>query len=445
MLDFQSLLDLVTRDMYTMIIAVLAVAFLVVRRLSRRAAGEDKGSEPPAFASFRTHFVRTYLIMSAADWMQGPTVYRLYEHYGFTHQENAVLFVIGFMSSMIFGSFAGTLADKYGRKRSCMLYGIVYSLCCLTKHSGRFEVLLVGRVLGGFSTSILWSSFESWMVSEHHKRGFDNQLLGSTFGLMMAGNGFIAIAAGLAAQGAVYAYGGHPVAPFDASLVLLVIGTIVIGTTWDENHGDASQSQAAGLAKAWRLIRSNKAVFFLGLAQSLFEAAMYTFVFSWTPSLQATGDDVPHGLVFASMMMSVSIGATVHDALAARAEPEAYMLGVFALAAACMVGVAYAQSAPLLMLCFCGYEVCVGIFWPSIMSMRSRYIPDEGRATVMNLFRVPLNFLVCLVLLAQSMLSTQQTFLCCAAANALCIALLHGVRRHAAAPRNRPASVGRSS
>lgn len=47
---------------------------------------------------------------------------------------------------------------------------------------------------------------------------------------------------------------------------------------------------------------------------------------------------------------------------------------------------------------FCVFEGCVGIFWPSIMKMRSQYIPEESRSTIMNFFRIPLNLFVCIVL-----------------------------------------------
>jgi hypothetical protein len=31
---------------------------------------------------------------------------------------------------------------------------------------------MLGRVLGGVATSLLFSAFESWLVAEHFKRGF---------------------------------------------------------------------------------------------------------------------------------------------------------------------------------------------------------------------------------------------------------------------------------
>lgn len=41
----------------------------------------------------------------------------------------------------------------------------------ILEHIPDMRVLLLGRVLGGISTSLLFSAFESWMVSEHRKQG----------------------------------------------------------------------------------------------------------------------------------------------------------------------------------------------------------------------------------------------------------------------------------
>lgn len=50
------------------------------------------------------------------------------------------------------------------------------------------------------------------------------------------------------------------------------------------------------------------------------------------------------------------------------------------------------------LLAFCGFEVLIGLFWPSMMALRARYVPEAQRATVINAFRVPLNVFVCAIL-----------------------------------------------
>ena len=52
------------------------------------------------------------LCTAAGDWLQGPYVYALYQHYGFDRGDIGRLFIAGFGSSMVFGTIVGSLADK---------------------------------------------------------------------------------------------------------------------------------------------------------------------------------------------------------------------------------------------------------------------------------------------------------------------------------------------
>ena len=119
-----------------------------------------------------------------ADWLQGPYVYELYASYGWSKAEIAQLFVAGFASSMITGTFIGSVADAWGRKFCAILYCVLYALACLTKHVNIYGVLMIGRLLGGAATSLLFSTFECWMVGEHKRCGFPDHLLRYMFGLM---------------------------------------------------------------------------------------------------------------------------------------------------------------------------------------------------------------------------------------------------------------------
>ena len=57
---------------------------------------------------------------------------------------------------------------------------------------------MLGRVLGGVATSLLFSAFESWLICEHNARGYDGSALSDTFSLMYFGNSLCAIVAGSA-------------------------------------------------------------------------------------------------------------------------------------------------------------------------------------------------------------------------------------------------------
>jgi hypothetical protein len=169
---------------------------------------------------------------------------------------------------------------------------------------------------------------------------------------------------------------------------------------------------------------------------------MYTFVFLWTPALSPNDEEIPHGFIFATFMLSSMLGSSIASRLLARKlKVEGYMQIVFAVSAFTLVlpvvtnvslsitmfgfslfslkilyvmlpvyvlqflvppssekGGSISLGGCLQLLGFCTFESCVGIFWPSIMKMRSQYIPEEARSTIMNFFRIPLNLFVCVVL-----------------------------------------------
>ena len=59
------------------------------------------------------------------------------------------------------------------------------------------------------------------------------------------------------------------------------------------------------------------------------------------------------------------------------------------------------------------FEACVGMYWPAIGTVKSMIVPEETRATIYNIYRVPLNMIVLVVLLNH--ISTLTAFSCCAA------------------------------
>jgi Na+/melibiose symporter-like transporter len=78
-------------------------------------------------------YLLVYLLATLSDWLQGPYVYALYDAYGYSQHDIAVLFVAGFGSSMVFGSFIGGMADWGGRRRFIVIFAITYAASCITK------------------------------------------------------------------------------------------------------------------------------------------------------------------------------------------------------------------------------------------------------------------------------------------------------------------------
>lgn len=86
-----------------------------------------------------SRYLFVYLFATLSDWLQGPYVYALYRAYGYEQHDIAVLFVAGFGSSMVFGTFIGGMADQFGRRLFVIIYGITYALSCVTKRTYRCD------------------------------------------------------------------------------------------------------------------------------------------------------------------------------------------------------------------------------------------------------------------------------------------------------------------
>nr|GMD63991.1 molybdate-anion transporter-like [Ipomoea batatas] len=231
------------------------------------------------------------------------------------------------------------------------------------------------------------------------------------------GNGLVAILSGLFGNFLVDTLNLGPVSPFDAASCFLAIGMAIIFSSWTENYGDPSENKdlLTQFKSAAVAIASDEKIALLGAIQSLFEGSMYTFVFLWTPALSPNDEDIPHGFIFATFMLASMLGSSFASRLMTRnsLKVESYMQVVFVISSAALLlpivtsffiapsnvkggGITFAGC--ILLLGFCTFEACVGIFWPSIMKMRSQYIPEEARSTIMNFFRIPLNIFVCIVL-----------------------------------------------
>ena len=88
-------------------------------------------------------------------------------------------------------------------------------------------------------------------------------------------------------------------------------------------------------------------------------------------------------------------------------------------------------------ICLCAFEACLGAYMPTMATLKACYVPEDARATIYSLFRVPLNLIVVCVLLVS--LDSATTFLLCSALLTVSLVCAAGAmrtirRREASAP-----------
>ncbi|PCH34970.1 DUF791-domain-containing protein [Wolfiporia cocos MD-104 SS10] len=423
------------------LIAFCLFFLLVERQLSRGRQSNvkapqhgERDTSPAAGGSVLSKLTRQYLtvyaIVMGADWLQGPYIYSLYrEEYAFPERLVAAFFVTGFMSAGVTAPLIGVWADQHGRRRLCLTFCITYTLACGCILFPYLPVLFAGRVMGGISTSILYSAFESWLISASNSLAVPQPDLSSIMGRASLINGFVAAAAGVASNQLVEVTGTFA-SPFIASGALLLLAWVVIKGSWTENYGSGGGTAATTsdplqlrrLLQAWRIVRAEPSLLIIGLTQTCFEGSMYLFVFNWVPALKEAagpGSILPLGYIFSSFMVSMMVGSLFYTSivsvfsastqenieggvstsdgpLALHAKLSSLVCAVSALAFAISIR---SQDEYTRFWAFCTFESCVGMYYPIQGMLRGTLISNEHRATLSSLFRVPLNVFVVVSLL----------------------------------------------
>eukprot|EP00560_Eucampia_antarctica_P003387 CAMPEP_0197832566 /NCGR_PEP_ID=MMETSP1437-20131217/15275_1 /TAXON_ID=49252 ORGANISM="Eucampia antarctica, Strain CCMP1452" /NCGR_SAMPLE_ID=MMETSP1437 /ASSEMBLY_ACC=CAM_ASM_001096 /LENGTH=484 /DNA_ID=CAMNT_0043435999 /DNA_START=58 /DNA_END=1512 /DNA_ORIENTATION=- len=380
------------------------------------------------FDSFRRKYITVYLVIMLADWMQGTHMYTLYLSY---NVNISALFLTGFLSGALFAPFLGSAVDKFGRKRSCIVYCVLEIIINLLEHFNDFPTLILGRVLGGISTNLLFSAFESWMTTEHRKLGFPESWLQRTYSEASIGNGTMAVLAGIVAQ-VLEDKLGH-IGPFQGAVALTIVALILI-LGWEENYGQTKEGDKAEsslysqFTDGWKATLSDSKIWKIGLTQALSEGAMYTFVFMWVPTLLSMNPPggLPTGCVFSSLMIAITIGGMLFPVLQsyfATFVPQQNVLEVTASLIYVMASISMAIPALCLssavdigicfqtiLVSFVVVECCVGLFNPVAGTLRSKYVPDALQGGILNIFRLPLNAIVVCGTFATDHLPSYQVF-----------------------------------
>jgi len=235
-----------------------------------------------------------------------------------------------------------------------------------------------------------------------------------------AGDSIVAILAGQFAGAAAARRG--PTGPFELSTGFLAMGGLLAALTWKENvakntgNGEGESSKKTSIKDAIKVVKEDPKIMLVGGVQSLFEAAMYIFVLQWPPAVSRAvttafgeGAATPYGTVFSCFMASCLFGSTLFGQLAKMSVPtERFTAAMLTVATIAMSSATFfvssSLSLPAMIAAFFAFEACVGMYFPSIGTLRSKYVPDSHRSVIMNLFGIPLNVLVVGVFLSISKL-----------------------------------------
>ncbi|KAL3841831.1 hypothetical protein ACJMK2_019930 [Sinanodonta woodiana] len=377
---------------------------ILVQFIAHKLRREEATGNNPQFLKFQRGYFAVYLLAMFADWLQGPYLYKLYSYYGFQEEQIAILYVFGFASTVLIGTWTPLAADRFGRKKLCVLFTVLYTLSCLLKLSRSYGILIIGRIMGGIATSVLFSAFEAWYVHEHIETyDYPKEWISVTFMKASTWNGILAVTAGLTTNFISEWLNLGPIAPYMLAIPFLIFAGILVSTHWSENYSGHKIKFQNACSEGMKHILSEELTFMIGVTEALFESVIYIIIFLWTPVLDP--DKPPLGIVFSCFMVSILIGQGIFQILSSKHVPVPGLLQAAIITALvanlfCVFSThPETRSANLSFISFLIFEISVGVYFPAMGFLRSRKIPENHRWSIMNWFRVPINLISCIVLM----------------------------------------------
>ena len=100
-------------------------------------------------------------------------------------------------------------------------------------------------------------------------------------------------------------------------------------------------------------------------------------------------------------MCSMMFGSLLYKRISTSATPlpaQKILTGTLALAALCFFIPGHFRDERITLWCFCVFELCCGVYYPAMASLKGKLIEDGSRASIYGILRIPLNVFVVLAL-----------------------------------------------
>ncbi len=141
----------------------------------------------------------------------------------------------------------------------------------------------------------------------------------------------------------------------------------------------------------------------IGIMESLYNAVVNIFIFSWTPLLQRStnAQNLQVGFVFLCFVCCVIIGTSLFEFFIITLKSKFYLTMVLILFVdICLFLTTYfTDSFIVRLVSLASIEGMTGFYLPLNSTVKSKILVEKHRATLMSLFRIPLNAYVIFVLL----------------------------------------------
>ncbi|RBA11150.1 hypothetical protein FPRO05_04323 [Fusarium proliferatum] len=177
-----------------------------------------------------------------------------------------------------------------------------------------------------------------------------------------------------------------------------------------ENRGTSGRpplAETSWKANAISLLKDPSLVI-LTLTVCFFEGSVYVVLYSWPQTIMSSRfheriwANPPFGTIFSSLTAAMSLGSfmflyTSCDANSIQVSSRTIQLAS-SISASALLSAILLRDELSRFWAFCVFEICVGLYYPSMAYLKSRVTQEERRGRVYGLMMVPLNFFTVLCL-----------------------------------------------
>ncbi len=424
MFDFTlNLTDPSKNSYYFPIIAGIATILLIIqliiwliKELSQKEDDLDNTLQPnmsyPSMIirkknSLKSRYLVAYVITRSAMWAKAPYLYTLFMTvHKFSMAEIGILYLVDAVAALIFGPITGQLADKYGRRKFCNIYNWSIILNLLLRMQGSRLMAYLAQIVTGLGAGLICTTFEAWVVYESDKefKGYHREAERFRKKLFKTANildASVSIITSIICA-FIYSYFGI-YAPFWISIGLSFLAYVVVKLLWDENKPLAEKNEDTSQQIRGALNELKKVnVLCIGLIEGIAMAVLNIYLFSWTPILkQSTPGGMNVGFIFTCMVLTMIVGTKSYEVLIVYCNLDYYMsiTGCLFIQGFLLV-ITYFHANFLARLIYLAlFNGLTGFYGPLNSIVKSNILAEEYRALLMNIFRIPLNAYVIIVLL----------------------------------------------
>lgn len=186
----------------------------------------------------------------ASQWCISPYSFEFFDKYHNMKEETIAKFIcVSFLSSTFFGTFLiGYLNDQVNKRNPCILFGVIMGISTITRLFHNNYILFFSQLCFGVSSSILFSSFENWFITQCNTHLTDKNthdaILTNAFEKNALSDSIVAMCLNMLVSILKNKYGFHM--PFTLSFIFCISVILFVIVSYDDsfaNDNNHSQDQ----------------------------------------------------------------------------------------------------------------------------------------------------------------------------------------------------------